>query len=242
MKKNLKNSQATYHLIIVVIAALFFANNTLAQEHTADIAIETNTDINQLFQIVEKDYKANRTWWYSWLGVYSSATLIQGAIAVRTQDKALKQDMYLGAATTILGTGSQLITPYVRFNLDQLQSFDQLSDTEKTRIIDEAKDYLIQSAKYQKAIHSWNNHALCTAVNLASGAITWLAFDRTLKDGIINFAINTAITELQVWTLPLRAKKEAQKLLTYELNGIYKNSPQFYASATPFGMQLQIVF
>ena len=48
-------------------------------------------------------------------------------------------------------------------------------------------------------------HALTGVVNLAGGIIVWLGFDRNIWEGVGNFALNTAITEIQIWTQPTRA-------------------------------------
>ena len=62
-------------------------------------------------------------------------------------------------------------------------------------------------AKREKSGKSWKIHALNGAVNLGSGLITWLGFKRSVWDGIINFAMNSAISELQILTQPTRTLK-----------------------------------
>lgn len=53
----------------------------------------------------------------------------------------------------------------------------------------------------------WQAHLLCTSVNLASGLVTWLGFHRTVWDGVANFALNCVITETQIRSQPLKAKR-----------------------------------
>lgn len=197
--------------------------------------------VQHLISTLQKDQKANRVWWGTWLGLYSTATVVQTGIALSTDNKALRQDMYLGAATTVLGAGFQLLTPYVKINLTQFENFEALSPENQMVLIKQAEDYFKQSAQYEKEIRSWKNHALTTAANLGSGLITWLAFDRTFKDGVINFAINTVITETQIWTQPILAKKEWEKIKS---GNISANSPSYTLSAyaTMGGIQLKLVF
>jgi len=52
---------------------------------------------------------------------------------------------------------------------------------------------------------------VCTSVNLCSGLITWLAFDRTVWAGVGNFALNSAITEFQIFSQPIRAKRDLER-------------------------------
>jgi hypothetical protein len=48
-------------------------------------------------------------------------------------------------------------------------------------------------------------------VNLGSGLITWLGYNRTFLDGLENFALNTLITEAQIWTQPVKAVRDYEK-------------------------------
>lgn len=222
-------------LLLIVIVLPAKAQNTVSNEN-----------LGQLLTILQKEQKANKIWWSSWLGIYSAATIVQTGIAVTTDNKPLKQDMYLGAATTLLGVGSQLITPVVKFDLDQFNSPNYLVEGNTDELMQNAKEYLKDAANYEKSIRSWKNHMMCSAVNLGSGLITWLAFDRTLKDGIVNFAINTAITEIQILTQPVIAQKALKNytnLISAE-NYVPQSKKQFSltASAVPNGLQFKIIF
>ena len=66
---------------------------------------------------------------------------------------------------------------------------------------------------------SWKTHAIAGAVNLGSGLITWLGFKRTFRDGLENFALNTIITEAQIWTQPVRARKDYERYLRESEDG-----------------------
>ena len=243
MTNNTKNqiSRKSFLVFTLLISFLF---SSQAQSDT--IYLATNENLQQLLTIIEKDQKTTKIWWNSWLGIYSAATIVQAGIALQTKKTALKQDMYLGAATTLLGAGAQLFTPMVKINKTFFEENENLSPQERLKKMNEAYELLQQSNVFEKAGRSWQNHAKCTVVNLGSGLITWLAFDRTIKDGILNFIINTAITEAQIFTQPVIAKNAFQKysknFITGEYIPIYKPQATFSACATGAGFQLKIVF
>ncbi|MBN1925544.1 MAG: hypothetical protein JW798_06905 [Prolixibacteraceae bacterium] len=202
-------------------------------------------NLDQLLTTLKKDQKAIKTWWGTWLGLYSAATVVQTGIAIQTQDKALKQDMYLSAATTFLGAGFQLITPTVKVDKSFFEGNENLTPEQRLEKMNRAYELLEKSAVYEAEGRSWKIHALTGAVNATTGLITWLAFDRPV-DGLITFAINMAITETQIWTQPILAKKAYQKYASQYITGEYiptKQPPaQFMASATASGFQLRVIF
>ena len=71
-----------------------------------------------------------------------------------------------------------------------------------------SEEMLKEIAEREKEGRSWKMHALTGAVNLSTGLITWLGFKRSVWDGLEIFALNTAVTELQIWTQPTRAIKD----------------------------------
>jgi hypothetical protein len=154
-----------------------------------------------------KDMTGARRWWNAWLAGYSAATAGQAAVFFSSDDKTLRQDMVLGAATTFLGAMNQLITPVEPERGDYPSQREYLSG-EKSLSADQAAELLKTLAAWEKKGRSWKTHAIAGAVNVGSGLITWLGFDRTFLDGLQNFAINTLITEAQIWTQPIRAARD----------------------------------
>ena len=71
-----------------------------------------------------------------------------------------------------------------------------------------AETLLKQCAARENEGRSWKIHAITGAVNLGSGLVAWLGFRRCMGDGIANFALNTLITEAQIWTQPTRAVRD----------------------------------
>ena len=78
----------------------------------------------------------------------------------------------------------------------------------RLELLSQAEALLVIQADKAKAGKSWQTHALTGSVNLASGLVTWLGFKRSVWEGLANFALNTAITEIQIFTQPTRAIKD----------------------------------
>jgi len=171
------------------------------------------------------DMKNAQAWWYGWLGGYSAATAGQAVVAATTDNIATRQDMVLGAATTLLGALGQVISPIIPGSAKKdYPSYRDYAEGEQPFSEEQAAELLKTLALREKEGRSWKTHAIAGAVNLSSGLVTWLGFKRTVWDGLLNFALNTAVTEAQIWTQPTRAIKDYERYLR-EIN------PQ--ADATP---------
>lgn len=208
------------------------------------------TLIDERIQTIQSMLSESKTgvdiWWYGWLGTYSVATLAQGTVYFVSDNVKTRQDMVLGAGTTFLGAAFQLLTP---LNTGKcVGHLNDLADSTvelKLKKLQIAEEYLrINAAKEQEG-RSWKIHALNTAVNLGSGLITWLGFRRTLWDGVSNFLINSAVTELQIWTQPTRTQKDYVKYQQQYIDktvSAKKNEPEYALRAYPGGLSLSITF
>lgn len=183
-------------------------------EVASDAAIPIGNDYGEETYEIQltalKDMSGARRWWYAWLTGYSAATAGQAAVFFSSDDKSLRQDMALGAATTFLGAMNQLITPIDPKPGDYPTYRDYVSG-EMPLSSDQAAELLKKLAAWEKKGRSWKTHALAGAVNLGSGLITWLGFKRTIWDGVVNFALNTAVTEAQIWTQPMKAVRDYER-------------------------------
>lgn len=194
-----------------LLCALYFfvIGPVVGQELPSDTLPAKDTGSIQLTAL--KDKAAAERWWYGWLAGYSAATAGQGIVYFTSDNKTLRQDMVLGAATTFLGAMGQLITPVLPKNSDY-PSLREYASGEKPLSADQASELLKSLADREKEGRSWKTHAIAGAVNLGSGLITWLGYKRTFMDGLENFAINTVITEAQIWTQPMKAVRDYEKL------------------------------
>jgi hypothetical protein len=186
---------------------------------------------DEIQKALEHDRSDAQYWWYGWLGAYSVATIGQGAVYFTSETKPLRQDMALGSATTLFGALGQIVTPMTKRekNISQYNQEDLLSDL----------------AYREKAGRSWKIHAVTGAVNIGSGLITWLGFKRSFRDGVENFLLNTAITEAQIWTQPVRAVKDYEKYYARKSGPetrLSRPAAEWYFCLYPGGVSLKMRF
>lgn len=211
----------------------------------------TNESLIERLNYLEKvlyhnECKASQ-WWKTWTVVYGVATVGQGTVAVVLNDKSTRQDMILGAGTTTLGVLSQLVTPVSSgFKAIGPDSVASLTLSAKQRLLKEDEALLQKQADIAKAGKSWQTHALSGAVNLASGLITWIGFKRPFSEGVLNFALNTVVTEVQIWTQPVWAQRNYKKVRwNLHEEGFRTNSdriPEWYGCTGPTGVCVGLRF
>jgi hypothetical protein len=170
--------------------------------------------IQYIQTLLNEGKQGANTWWNGWLVAYSAATVGQGMVGLWSNNKGTRQDMGLGAATTFLGAAGQLILPMTPGKApDKLTMLTESTPEERLAKLMQAEDLLQSSADREITGRSWQSQTVCGVVNLSSGLVTWLGFKRTVWSGIGNFALNTAITEAQIFTQPTRAIRDHKKYL-----------------------------
>ena len=191
--------------IVLILGFLILMSRLSAQDTEYDTTIRKKLDAAGL--LLQKDANRTNAWWWGWLGGYSAATIGQVIIGVSAEKLNTRQDMFLGAATTLVGAAGQFITP-VSPSKAQLRILEMPERTlaEKKEKLDAAEEFLQKRSWSEIKGRQWQMHAASGAVNLGSGLVTWLGFKRSWKDGLLNFALNTAITEAQIWSQPMTAR------------------------------------
>jgi hypothetical protein len=244
-KSSLNTKWVKPGLFLLLFVLLFQSLTVFGQVAKYDAV--SNSKLHFLKEAIHTDHRQTQLWWYGWLGGYSAATVAQGAIYFASDDKNLKQDMALGAVTTILGAAGQFISPFKPNNeFAQFKLMAEGNDEEKLLKLAAAEKLLSQWSERERLALTWQNHILCTAVNLGGGLITWIGFKRTWKDGLINFAINEVVTEAQIWIQPTYAKRYYKKYCREFQAGMetYSYLPEvnWYIQAKPGGLGIKITF
>jgi hypothetical protein len=107
----------------------------------------------------------------------------------------------------------------------------------------ESEKLLQQNAMNEKMGRSFKTHAICTAVNLGSGLVTWLGFKRSVWAGLGNFALNEAITETQIFTQPRRAIRDYDNYVKkYKFTPAYPTPISMTLNVYPGGISLLVKF
>jgi len=178
-----------------------------AQDIVSDSLV--NERIQVIQTMLDKGKKNANVWWYGWLVGYGTATLAQGAVCFFSDKPEIRQDMALGAVTTLLGMGGQIIAPMVPgVAPGKLEDISEGTPEENIKKLQEAEKLLEECATREKEGRSWKIHVLDGAVNISCGFIVWFGFQRTFLEGVENVAINTAICEAQIFSQPTRSIKD----------------------------------
>ena len=202
--------------------------------------------LQSIGQMLAQSSKNENIWLYSWAGTYTAATIVQGALFANSNDKATRQDMALGAATTALGALGQLITPLKSSkSIKKLALLPEATPNERLIKLQKAEILFKESALGEKSGRAWQTHAINGAVNLGSAIITWVAFDRDVWAGLTNFALNTLISELLIFTQPVRLMKNYKKYQNkyYSPQAFYNQAKAIWSvSVYPQGIKISLVF
>lgn len=168
-------------------------------------------------------------WWYSWMAIYGSATIVQGTLAGhhwndwkhdyrayprKIRNRAFAEDMLIGGCTTALGVGGLLITPFKSAYLpDKLRHMAANTPAERQAKLLLAEDILRQCAEVEADGWGWMPHVLNLVVNMGAGLTTVLAFKRPWIDGLIVFAESEAVSLVNIFSQP---RKNVRNLRNYE--------------------------
>ncbi len=230
---------------IFSLIAVFQYFQVTAQNEISDSLVAER--IQYIQKMLDQGKPPASIWWNAWLYGYSAATLVQGAVFLTADKLKTRQDMALGAATTLIGAAGQLLMPMVpAYAPRKLALIRGESPEERLIKLKKAEDLFEESAVREREGRSWKMHAASGAVNLGSGLVTWLGYKRTVWAGLGNFAFNTVITEAQIWTQPTRAIKDYKDYCEKYKSGIaytdYKPRPHLFVNAYPGGLALRLVF
>ena len=203
--------------------------------------------LQDIHKLLDQDRINAQRWWYGWLAGYSVATVGQGIVYLSSENKSTKQDMVLGSATTFLGAIGQLLTPIVpRSSSVGDSQISQSISPEQFKELNNSEELLKELALREKEGRSWKVHAVTGAVNIGSGLITWLGFKRSFWNGVENFALNTVITEAQIWTQPTRAIKDYKNYCNKYNSGsgqnVLKPEKEWLVRVYPGGIIIELNF
>ncbi|MDH4262218.1 MAG: hypothetical protein OEV78_04135 [Spirochaetia bacterium] len=182
----------------------------------------SDQEVNERIQFINSSLKTGETgsriWYWSFLGLYSAGTITQlslyfAAPSIEPVDlvkrEHFRQDMMMGTITTAIGVLSLAISPmpsmYARNAIESMPD-----DTMEDRIakLKKSEKLLAESSKWEKESNSLLMHGLNFGLNLSAGLIIWLAFHRTIIDGLVTFAPGFLIGEIQLFTQPTKAVKD----------------------------------
>ena len=241
------NKLKIFPLLPLFLLFMFIFNfrQASAQSELTDSLIKER--ITHIESLLKEGKPGADLWWKGWLYGYSAATLGQGVIYLANDNVKNRQDMALGAATTFIGAAGQLFTPMTPA-IASVKIGLLPGDTPEQRVakLKIAEELFEASAMREIQGRSWKMHAASGVVNLSSGLVTWLGFKRSLWAGIGNFALNTAVTEAQIWSQPKRAASDYRKYIENRDNSLPESSRRaeiyWVVNSGPGGLSFRLFF
>lgn len=221
--------------------------SVFCQENIPD-TINVSERIQTIQNMLDNSKKKVDVWNYGWIGAYSVATISQGVIGLANRNLNVRQDMALGAATTLLGAAFQTVNPLnISKNAASLAQMPDSTSADKILKLMAAEEYLREISQKEIEGRSWKIQTLNATVNIGSGLVTWLAFKRSVWDGVGVFLLNTAVSELQIFTQPMRSAKDYkyydEKYKHNNVTAMRKaTQTEFLVGATSSGISLTIKF
>lgn len=191
---------------------------------------------------------ANR-WWYGWLIGYSTLSIAQGAGYFLSDDADTRMDWAFGSLSTLVGVATQAFIPMTPgYAPDHLARIPENSSDDALKKLSIAEDLLKCSALREKKGRSWRLHALYGIINVGGGLISVVAFKQPFWGEFTTFAVNTVISEAQIWTQPTRAVKDyesyCKKYKPGESLEAFKSRPrpEWHVGAYPGGVVVTLAF
>ena len=231
-------------LIAMVVVISSFATCATAQSVPDSIIHQR---IIFLQKSINLDQKATNQWWYGWMAGYGALTAGQAAVWYSSDATGLRQDMATGAATTFLGLIGQFVSVYQPHQFaGKFSQMPEGTPSERLNKLSQMEKFLTDRSLMEAEARKWKAHLPSLGVNLASGLVTWIGFHRTVWDGVANFALNCVISESQIWTQPLRAKKELkryhERFSGNESSGNYRHDIKYNLIVSASQAGIRIVF
>ena len=219
---------------------LLLTTHLAAQEASKLGDSEVASRLAYIQRSLDGGQRATDLWWSGWLIGYGAATAGQLVTYSNSRDEKQRQDLREGSVTTALGAGAQLVFPLeAGWFAARLRAVP--GDTPEARRVKlaAAESYLRKAAAQENLGRSWKAHAMAAAVNLAAGLTIWLHYDRPARDGLVAFAVGQIISEVQIFSQPMRAVrdlKEYEQRSDFGAVGMAADPRRsWYVSVTPGG-------
>jgi len=194
-------------VLLPVLASLAtdpaFGDDDTVPPADADAAIETRLDF--LAERFEAGDAGAKAWFWTWTIGYGALALGQGIAYPLFDDREMRANLLVGAASSFLAMAMMLFPPLpAAWAVDDWRDRPEGTDARRRAKLAAGEDLLRDTADAEALGRSWMMHALGGLVAVAGGLVLWLAYDYPI-DGAVTFGLDVAATEAQVWTQPTRA-------------------------------------
>jgi len=243
MKKQFLLTKIRVPLLVFVLIFQFLYLS--AQVQISDSLIKER--IQDIQKMLDDGKKNANLWWNGWLIGYSALTVGQGAGIIMGNNEGAKIEWAFGSFTSLLGVASLAFAPMIPVNAsNRLALIPENNNEEEIKKLTIAEDLLRLSALREEHGRSWKTHALYGVADAGVELIYCYGFNQPLNSGIRDFAINTVISEAQIWTQPTRAIKDYKNYLIKYIYGenpeVFKFITEWHMNAYPGGISICLAF
>jgi hypothetical protein len=225
----------------VVMALLALASTVGAEDPQSLADSEVTGRLQYIQSSLDAGQGAANLWWYGWTAGYGAATAEQIVAHCQADTTKERQDTLVGYVTSAFGVIGQLVAPVEAGRLAaQLRAIPGQTPEERQAKLTAAESFLRRSAAQEAFGRSWKMHAITGAVNLGIGLFLWLRYDRPVRDGLVIFATGQLVSEVQIFTQPMKAVRDLRE---YEQRSEFDHTrtvgadhSTWYVGATPGGM------
>lgn len=155
------------------------------------------------------------SWRYGWMTVFAIGAAGGAVLGYLADDERVRNDSYVGAATSLLGVSGMIITPVDSgANLRKLRAFPG-GATDAARLAF-AEQMLEDTATSEKRGRAWDQYAQSYAVSIGSGLLMWLYFDQPTSFWI-KTGTGAVFSTLRIQTTPLAATRAWERYQSGDL-------------------------
>jgi hypothetical protein len=221
-------------------------NDTL-NDTLNDTMIET--DISQQIGWIQSSLDAGgasaKRWQYGWSTAYGGLTYLYAGQSLVLDDDDQTTERYdamVNSAASFVGLAGTLALPMKTHTAaEMLKSMPEATEAQKQAKLQRAETLLRESAEREALGRSWQAHAFGAAVSALAG-VAVACDDGRCGDGLIMFATNLLVSEIQIFTTPTRASDDWRRYRQGRPKKSAKSKSAFYISVLPRGIAFRYLF
>jgi hypothetical protein len=235
------------------LTALFLAAILLHSPAAADdpTNIPAGTDISRQIDWIQSSLDAGgasaKRWQYGWSTAYGGLTYLYAGQSLVLDDDHQTNDRYdalVNSAGSFIGLVGTLAFPMkTHIAAETLKRMPEATQAQKQAKLQQAETLLRQSAEREAQGRSWQAHAFGAIVSALAG-VAVASDDGRSEDGLIMFATNLLVSEIQIFTTPSRATEDWKHYRQGRpgKSANQKSKSRFFISLLPRGIAANYLF
>jgi hypothetical protein len=238
---------------LLCLIALFLTAMSIHSPAAADNPNDTmiGTDISQQIHWIQSSLDAGgasaKRWQYGWCTAYGGLTYLYAGQSLTLDEPNQSKDRYdtmVNSVASFAGLVGTLAFPLKTYAAaETLKGMPESTQAQKQAKLQQAEALLRESAEREALGRSWQAHAFGAAVSALAG-VAVACDDGRGGDGLIMFATNLLVSEIQIFTTPTRATKDWQRYQQERpgQSATSNSESRFYISVLPKGLAVHYRF